>query len=130
MRTAALDGAHVEYFRGIRNPVAVKVGPSVTPDQLLRVIDALNPDDEPGRLRLIHRMGAAQIADKLPPLLDAVQREGRRVLWICDADARQYRERPATATRPAASPTSAASSSRPSTCMRPPARVWAACIWS
>lgn len=85
MRTAALDGAHMEYFRGIRNPVAVKVGPSVTPDQLLRVIDALNPDDEPGRLGLIHRMGAEQIADKLPPLLDAVQREGRRVLWICDA---------------------------------------------
>ena len=85
MRTAALDGAHVEYFRGIRNPVAVKVGPSVTPDQLLRVIDALNPDDEPGRLGLIHRMGAGHIADKLPPLLDAVQREGRRVLWICDA---------------------------------------------
>ncbi|ODU44112.1 MAG: 3-deoxy-7-phosphoheptulonate synthase [Lysobacteraceae bacterium SCN 69-48] len=85
MRTAALDGAHVEYFRGISNPVAVKVGPSVTPDQLLRVIDALNPDDEPGRLGLIHRMGAEHIADKLPQLLDAVQREGRRVLWICDA---------------------------------------------
>lgn len=84
MRTAALDGAHMEYFRGISNPVAVKVGPSVTPDQLLRVIDALNPTDEPGRLGLIHRMGAAQIADKLPPLLDAVKREGRRVLWICD----------------------------------------------
>ena len=85
MRTAALDGAHVEYFRGINNPVAVKIGPSVTPDQLLRVIDALNPQDEPGRLGLIHRMGAEPIADKLPPLLDAVQREGRRVLWICDA---------------------------------------------
>ncbi|WP_256646438.1 class II 3-deoxy-7-phosphoheptulonate synthase [Thermomonas paludicola] len=85
MRTAALDGAHVEYFRGIRNPVAVKVGPSVTPDQLLRVIEALNPDDEPGRLGLIHRMGAEQIAVKLPALLEAVKREGRRVLWICDA---------------------------------------------
>ena len=85
MRTAALDGAHVEYFRGIENPIALKVGPSVTPEQLLRVIDALNPDDEPGRLGLIHRMGAAHIAEKLPKLLDAVQREGRRVLWICDA---------------------------------------------
>ena len=62
MRTAALDGAHVEYFRGIRNPIAVKVGPSVTPEQLLRLIDVLNPDDEPGRLTLIHRMGAAQVA--------------------------------------------------------------------
>ena len=85
MRTAALDGAHVEYFRGIENPIALKVGPSVTPEQLLRVIDALNPDNEPGRLGLIHRMGATQIAEKLPKLLDAVQREGRRVLWICDA---------------------------------------------
>ncbi len=85
MRTAALDGAHVEYFRGIRNPIAVKIGPSVTPDALLRLSEALNPDDEPGRIGLIHRMGAAQIADKLPPLLDAAKREGRRVLWICDA---------------------------------------------
>ena len=85
MRTAALDGAHVEYFRGIRNPIAIKVGPSVQPDQLLRLIDALNPDDEPGRLTFIHRMGAAQIADRLPPLLDAVRRDGRRVLWVCDA---------------------------------------------
>lgn len=84
MRTAALDGAHVEYFRGIRNPIAVKIGPSATAEQLLRLIDALNPDDEPGRLTLIHRMGATQIAAKLPPLLDAVRREGRRVLWVCD----------------------------------------------
>ncbi|UYB51443.1 3-deoxy-7-phosphoheptulonate synthase class II [Xanthomonas sp. AM6] len=85
MRTAALDGAHVEYFRGIRNPIAIKVGPSAQPDQLLRLIDVLNPEDEPGRLTFIHRMGAAQIAQKLPPLLDAVKRDGRRVLWVCDA---------------------------------------------
>ncbi len=85
MRTAALEGAHVEYFRGIQNPVAVKIGPSVTPEQLLPLIDALNPGNEPGRLGLIHRMGAQQIAEKLPPLLEAVRREGRRVLWICDA---------------------------------------------
>ena len=84
MRTAALDGAHVEYFRGLRNPIAIKVGPSVTPDQLLRLIDVLNPEDEPGRLSFIHRMGAAQIATKLPPLLEAIARDGRRVLWICD----------------------------------------------
>ena len=84
MRTCAIDGAHVEYFRGIRNPVAVKVGPSVTPDQLRGLIDVLNPDDEPGRLSLIHRMGAAQIAERLPPLLEAVKRDGRRVLWVCD----------------------------------------------
>lgn len=84
MRTAALDGAHVEYFRGIRNPIALKLGPSVSVDQLLRLIDVLNPDDEPGRLALIHRLSAASIAEKLPPLLEAVKREGRRVLWVCD----------------------------------------------
>jgi len=84
MRTAALDGAHVEYFRGIRNPVAVKIGPSVTPDQLLRLCDALDPQREPGRLTLIHRMGAAKIETALRPLLDAVRAEGREPLWVCD----------------------------------------------
>ena len=84
MRTAALDGAHVEYFRGIRNPIALKVGPSVTAEQLLPLIDALNPDDEPGRLTLIHRMGNTGIAKALPPLLEAVKRDGRRVLWVAD----------------------------------------------
>jgi 3-deoxy-7-phosphoheptulonate synthase len=84
MRTAALDGAHVEYFRGIRNPVAVKVGPSATAEQLLRLVEVLNPGDEPGRLTFIHRMGAAGIAEKLPPLLEALRRDGRRVLWVCD----------------------------------------------
>ncbi|GGK01023.1 class II 3-deoxy-7-phosphoheptulonate synthase [Luteimonas terricola] len=84
MRTAAIGGAHAEYFRGIRNPIAVKVGPTVAPDELLRLIDLLNPDDEPGRLSLICRMGAPRVADRLPPLLDAVKRDGRRVLWICD----------------------------------------------
>jgi 3-deoxy-7-phosphoheptulonate synthase len=84
MRTAALDGAHVEYFRGIRNPIAVKIGPSVTPDTLLKLADALDPHREPGRLTLIHRMGAAKIASNLPPLLEAIRREGRQVLWVCD----------------------------------------------
>ena len=84
MRTCAADGAHIEYFRGIRNPIAVKVGPSVTADQLRSLIDVLNPDDEPGRLSLIHRMGAAQIGEKLPPLVEAIRRDGRRVLWVCD----------------------------------------------
>ena len=84
MRTAALDGAHVEYFRGIRNPIAVKIGPTVTPAQLLPLIEALNPHDEPGRLTLIHRMGNAKIAHALSPLLEAVKREGRRVLWVAD----------------------------------------------
>jgi 3-deoxy-7-phosphoheptulonate synthase len=84
MRTADLDGAHVEYCRGIRNPIAVKVGPSTTPDGLLRLIDVLDPNREPGRLTLIHRMGAQRIATSLPPLLEAVRREGRILLWCCD----------------------------------------------
>ncbi len=84
MRTAALGGAHAEYLRGIRNPIAVKVGPEVQPAELLHLISLLNPDDEPGRLALIHRMGAARIADALPRLLDAVRESGRRVLWVCD----------------------------------------------
>ena len=84
MRTAAIDGAHVEYLRGIRNPVAVKIGPSVTPDQLLQLADVLNPGNEPGRLTFIQRMGAGQVEARLPPLVQALQREGRRVLWVCD----------------------------------------------
>jgi 3-deoxy-7-phosphoheptulonate synthase len=85
MRTAQADGAHVEYFRGLRNPVAVKVGPTVTPDQLLRLIDVLNPANEAGKLTLIHRMGANKIADALPALVRAVKAAGRTVLWTCDA---------------------------------------------
>jgi len=84
MRTADLDGAHTEYFGGLRNPVAVKIGPSVTPDQLLKLADVLNPDNEPGRLTFIQRMGAGKVEDKLPALVQAVQREGKKVLWICD----------------------------------------------
>ncbi|HJU39925.1 MAG TPA: 3-deoxy-7-phosphoheptulonate synthase class II [Tahibacter sp.] len=84
MRTADVDGAHVEYCRGIRNPIGVKVGPSVKPEQLKRLIAVLNPDNEPGRLTLIHRMGADKIEQYLPPLVEAVKSEGARVLWTCD----------------------------------------------
>ncbi len=84
MRTAALDGAHVEYFRGIRNPLAVKVGPTMQRDHLLRLLDVLNPHEEPGRMTLIHRMGSQHIAGYLPKLLDAVREAGRTVLWVCD----------------------------------------------
>jgi len=84
MRTAELDGAHVEYFRGIRNPVAIKIGPGMTPDWLEGLVRVLQPDDEPGRLALIHRFGADRIADCLPPLIEAVRRTGHTVLWICD----------------------------------------------
>jgi 3-deoxy-7-phosphoheptulonate synthase len=83
-RTRDPSGAHVEFFRGIANPVAVKVGPGMTPDELLDVIQILNPHDEPGRLTLIHRFGNARIAAELPPLVEAVRRAGRPVLWCCD----------------------------------------------
>jgi 3-deoxy-7-phosphoheptulonate synthase len=84
MRTADIDGAHVEYCRGIRNPVGVKVGPSTRPDQLSRLIERLNPDNESGKLTLIHRMGADKIQTGLPSLLEAVRQRGHRVLWCCD----------------------------------------------
>ena len=84
MRTAQLDGAHVEFHRGIRNPLGLKVGPAMTIDWLLGLLNVLDPDREPGRITLIHRMGAAQVAAKLPPLVEAVRREGRELLWICD----------------------------------------------
>jgi 3-deoxy-7-phosphoheptulonate synthase len=83
MRTAQLDGAHVEFFRGIRNPLGIKVGPAMTVDWLQTLLDVLDPDREPGRITLIHRMGADKVRDKLPPLVDAVMAT-RQVLWICD----------------------------------------------
>lgn len=85
MRTAALDGAHVEYFRGIRNPLGIKVGPGMDIDWLSRLLDVLNPSREPGRIVLIHRMGESLIEEKLPGLIRAVQDSGSPVLWICDA---------------------------------------------
>jgi 3-deoxy-7-phosphoheptulonate synthase len=84
MRTADPDGAHVEYFRGLANPIAVKVGPMTTVDGLARLLERLHPDDEPGRLTLVHRFGAARIAAGLPPLLEVVKRSGKRVLWVAD----------------------------------------------
>ncbi len=83
-RTRALDGAHVEYFRGIANPIAVKLGPSATPDEAVALAAILNPDNEPGRLTFVLRFGAAQVERCLPPLVEAVQRTGRPVLWCCD----------------------------------------------
>ncbi len=84
MRTAQLDGAHVEFHRGIENPLGIKIGPAMTVDWLIGLLDALDPRRIPGRITLIHRMGAAQVAAKLPTLLKAVQRTGRTVLWVCD----------------------------------------------
>ncbi len=83
-RTRDIDGAHVEFLRGIANPLGAKIGPTCPPDELLALIDALNPKDIPGRLTLICRMGADKVAEKLPPLIRAVEREGRTVVWSCD----------------------------------------------
>lgn len=84
MRTANVDGAHVEYFRGIANPVGVKVGPGMTREWLQDLVRILNPNNEPGRLTLIHRFGAKSIEDGLPELIRAVRETGSSVLWVCD----------------------------------------------
>jgi len=83
-RTRALDGAHVEFFRGVANPVGAKLGHNATPADAVALARALNPGDEPGKLALITRMGAHRVRETLPPILDAVRREGVRVLWVCD----------------------------------------------
>ena len=83
-RTRALDGAHVEFFRGLANPVAVKIGPSIEPDELVELCRVLNPRNEPGKLVLIGRFGAKKVKDRLPRLLAAVEGARRRVLWVSD----------------------------------------------
>ena len=84
MRTVEMDGAHVEFFRGLRNPVGIKVGPSMTAEHIRELLEMLNPDHEPGRITLIHRMSAQHIEEHLPPLIDAVRDTGSPVLWVCD----------------------------------------------
>ena len=83
-RTRQPDGAHVEFLRGVKNPIGMKCGPSLDPDELIRLIDILNPEDEPGRLTLIARMGSDKVHEGLPPLLRRVKEEGRSVVWACD----------------------------------------------
>jgi 3-deoxy-7-phosphoheptulonate synthase len=83
-RTRQIDHAHVEYCRGVKNPIGLKCGPSLKADDLLRLIDVLNPQNEPGRLTLITRFGSDKVGDALPTLLRPVKREGRAVVWSCD----------------------------------------------
>jgi 3-deoxy-7-phosphoheptulonate synthase len=83
-RTRQLDGAHIDFFSRVRNPLGVKLGPSSSPDDVLRLIDKLDPEREPGRLTLISRMGAGKIRDALPPLVEAVRDAGATPLWITD----------------------------------------------
>lgn len=99
-RTRQPDHAHVEYCRGIKNPLGLKCGPSLTPDGLLELIDLLNPENEPGRLTLIARFGSDKVAEHLPKLVRAVQKEGRSVVWSSDPmhgntiEAAGYKTRP------------------------------------
>ena len=83
-RTRQLDHAHIEFFKGINNPIGVKVGPGMEPDELIQLIDTLNPNNIPGRLTLITRMGADKLADRLPALVKRVKEEGRHVVWSSD----------------------------------------------
>lgn len=84
MRTAELDSAHIEYIRGIENPIAIKVGPLLTQDSLSRLVEILNPQNIPGRLTLVHRYGVDKIAECLPAHIEAVKKTGITVLWTCD----------------------------------------------
>ena len=83
-RTRGLDGAHVEYFRGLVNPIGVKISQKIDPGELVALIKVLNPGGEPGRLSLIHRMGNSNISDALPRLIEAVRESGGEAMWICD----------------------------------------------
>lgn len=83
-RTRQPDGAHIEFLRGVINPLGVKISDKISPEELIRLIDLLNPDNVPGRLTLISRMGADNVAAGLPTLVDTVHREGRKVVWSCD----------------------------------------------
>ncbi len=83
-RTRQADHAHVEYFRGIKNPIGMKCGPSMDPDDLIKLTDILNPENEPGRLTLIARFGHEKVGDHLPGLIRAIEKEGKKVVWSCD----------------------------------------------
>ncbi len=92
MRTAQLDGAHVEYFRGIANPVGVKICAAMSDEWLQELVAVLNPNNQPGRLTLIHRFGVKEIEQHLPRVIEAVRRTGQTVLWTLRSHARQYRD--------------------------------------
>jgi len=83
-RTRQAEGAHVEFLRGLQNPLGMKVGPTQEPDDLLKLLDILNPANEPGRITLISRMGADKVETRLPPLVRAVERSGHKVVWLSD----------------------------------------------
>ena len=83
-RTRQLDGAHIEFVKGIGNPIGIKVGPSIDTDELNKIIDTINPSNTPGRITLICRMGSDKVASKLPSVISSINREGKKVVWACD----------------------------------------------
>lgn len=84
-RTNQIDHAHVEYFRGIKNPIGIKVGPKVVPEEMVKTFEFLNPNNELGKVTAILRFGASNVAEKLPPLIEAVKKNGINIVWVCDA---------------------------------------------
>lgn len=83
-RTRSIDEAHLEMFRGVQNPLGIKIGPTISPDQVVDLLRLVNPENQPGRITLIHRMGKEKVTAVLPAIVEAVQREQLRVLWVCD----------------------------------------------
>ena len=129
-RTRQADGAHAEFLRGIKNPIGMKCGPTLEPDDLLRLIDRLNPENEPGRLTLITRMGADKVEARLPYLIRAVQREGPRGRVVLRPDARQHGHLVERLQDPRLSVASSTNCTAPSRSMPPRAAMPAACISS
>ncbi len=125
-RTRQPDGAHVEFLRGVGNPIGVKIGPSTQPDELLRLIDILNPENDPGRLNLIVRMGAGKVEQHLPRLIRAITEEGRLVLW--SSDPMHGNTIKAGATRRGTSPACCRKCANSSPCTAPKAATRAASI--
>ena len=83
-RTRQIDGAHVEFMKGISNPIGIKVGPTISEDELLKLLDVLNPKNEAGRITLICRMGEKNVSKVLPNIIRSVEAEGKKVVWTCD----------------------------------------------
>ena len=83
-RTRQLDGAHIEFVRGIGNPIGIKIGPTTDTDELIKIIDTVNPNNLAGRITLICRMGAEKVSSKLPSIISSVNKEGKKVVWACD----------------------------------------------
>ena len=83
-RTRGLESSHIEFVRGIGNPIGLKVGPSTDIQELIKIIDLINPDNTAGRITLICRMGAEQVGTKLPPIVSKVEKEGKKIVWACD----------------------------------------------